>query len=97
MTLAFESIQDAKGVSHAISAQSLTLQAAAPSQADAVPLAQGGVLGAIVEEIPGSGQGAAAGTILVLAKGDDVELEAGQKLHVSMTSPPTDVLVAQTE
>jgi len=101
MTLAFERIEDAQGASHAISAQSLTLQAESGTRGDVEKIAAGGVLGAIIGGIAGGGKGAVigagagagAGTILMLAtKGDDVELEAGQKLNVYTTSPTSIVL-----
>ncbi|MFH1219696.1 MAG: hypothetical protein V1694_04510 [Candidatus Eisenbacteria bacterium] len=95
MTLAYEGIVDSEGKTHAISTVPLTLQAASSTHGDVEKIAAGGVLGAIIGGIAGGGKGAAigagagagAGTILMLAtKGDEVELEAGQKLNVAMTS-----------
>ncbi len=104
MTLAYESIFDAEGKSHSLSAQPLTLQAASDTHSDVEKIAAGGVLGAIVGGIAGGGKGAAigagagagAGTILMLAtKGEDVELEAGQKLSILTTSSTSVDVLAQ--
>jgi hypothetical protein len=104
MTLDFERIEDSKGTSHAISAQSLTLQADSKTAGDVEKIAAGGVLGAIIGGIAdgkkgaiiGAGAGAGAGTILMLAtEGDEVELAAGQRVNVYITSPTSIVLVAQ--
>ena len=104
MTLAFEQIEDAQGVTHAISAQPLTVQAASGTKGDVEKIAGGGVLGAIVGGIAGGGKGAAigagagagAGAILMLAtKGDDVELASGQRLNVYTTSPTSIVLASK--
>jgi outer membrane lipoprotein SlyB len=104
MTLSFDRIEDAQGVPHAISAQSITLQADSGTKGDIEKIAAGGVLGAIVGGITGGGKGAAigagagagAGAIVMLAtKGDDVELPAGQKLNVYMTSA-TSIVLART-
>jgi len=103
MTLAFEQIEDSAGKAYDISAQPLTLQAASETSNDVGKIAAGGVLGAIIGGIAGGGKGAVigagagatAGTVLVLAtKGDEVELEQGQKLNVHMTSSTSIVLVA---
>jgi hypothetical protein len=96
MTLAYQSIGDAEGVTHPISALPLTLQAASATRGDVEKIAAGGVIGAIIGGIAGGGKGAAigagagagAGTILMLAtQGDEVVLAAGQQLNVQMTSP----------
>jgi len=43
----------------------------------------------------GAGAGAGAGTVLMLAtKGDEVELDQGQRLNVHMTSPTSIAIVA---
>jgi hypothetical protein len=103
MTLAFEQIEDSTGQLQSISARSVTLQAKSKTRGDVEKIAGGGVLGAIIGGIAGGGKGAAigagagagAGTILMLAtKGDDVELNAGQRLNVYTTSPTSIVLVA---
>ena len=53
---------------------------------------RGGGKGAAI----GAGAGAGAGTILMLAtKGDEVELEAGQRLNVQMTSSTSVQVLAQ--
>ena len=94
MTLAYETIVDSQGKSHTLSAQPLTLQAASATRGDVEIIAAGGVLGGIIGGIAGGGKGAAigagagagAGTIIMLAtKGDDLELNPGQKLAVHMT------------
>lgn len=104
MTLAYETIVDSEGKTHALSAAPLTLQAASATQGDVEKIAAGGVLGAIIGGIAGGGKGAAigagagagAGTVLMLAtKGDDVELEAGQKMNVTMTSSTSIPVLAQ--
>ena len=95
MTLAYQSICDAEGVTHTISALPLTLQAASATRGDVEKIAAGGVIGAIIGGVAGGGKGAAigagagagAGTILMLAtQGDEVELAAGQQLNVQMTT-----------
>jgi alkylhydroperoxidase family enzyme len=96
MTLAYATIVDAKGKSYPLSALPLTLQAASATGDDVEKIAAGTVLGAIIGGVAGGGKGAAigagagagAGTILMLAtKGDDLELNPGQKLAVHMTGP----------
>jgi len=104
MTLTYATIVDSQGKTHTISAQPLTLQAASATRGDVEKIAAGGVLGAIIGGIAGGGKGAAigagagagAGTILMLAtKGDEVELEAGQRLNVQMTSSTNIQVLAQ--
>lgn len=104
MTLAYATIVDSQGKSHTLSAQPLTLQAASATRGDVEKIAAGGVLGGIIGGIAGGGKGAAigagagasAGTVLMLAtKGDDVELEAGQRLNVRMTSSTSIEVLAQ--
>ncbi len=104
MTLVYEKLVDAQGKTYAISAQPLTLQAESATHGDVEKIAAGGVLGAIIGGISGGGKGAAigagagagAGTILMLAtKGDEVELEAGQRLNVNLTSSTSIQVLAQ--
>lgn len=104
MTLAYETFVDSQGKTHSIVAQPLMLQAASTTHSDVEKIAAGGVLGAIIGGIAGGGKGAAigagagagAGTVLMLAtKGDDVELEVGQRLNVQMTSPTSLQILAQ--
>jgi hypothetical protein len=104
MTLAYQGIVDSQGTTHAISALPLTLQAASTTHGDVEKIAAGGVLGALVGGITGGGKGAAigagagagAGTILMLAtKGDEVELQAGRRLNVQMTSSTNMQVLAQ--
>jgi hypothetical protein len=104
MTLAYESLVDSQGKTHPITAQPLTLQAASATHGDVEKIAAGGILGAIIGGIAkggkgaaiGAGAGAGAGTILMLAtKGDEVELEAGQRLNVQMTSSMSVQVLAQ--
>lgn len=96
MTLGFDEIVDSQGKSHALSARSITMQAASETHSDVEKIAAGGVLGAVIGGITGGGKGAAigagagagAGTILMLAtQGDEVELGVGQRLSIHMTSP----------
>lgn len=104
MTLAYKGIVDSEGKTLAISALPLTLQAASTTHGDVEKIAAGTVLGAIIGGIAdggkgaaiGAGAGAGAGTILMLAtKGDEVELEAGQRLNVQMTSSTSIQVLAQ--
>jgi outer membrane lipoprotein SlyB len=103
MTLAFEQIEDSHGQLQSISARPVTLQAESKTRGDVERIVGGGALGAIIGGIAGGGKGAAigagagagAGTVLMLAtKGEDVELNAGQRLNVYTTSPTSIVLVA---
>ena len=104
MTLAYQGIVDSQGKTHTISALPLTLQAASTTRSDVEKIAAGGVLGAIIGGIAGGGKGAAigagagagAGTVLMLAtQGDEVELEAGQRLNIQMTSSTNVQVLAQ--
>jgi len=104
MTLAYEDIVDPSGKTHAMSAQPLTLQAASETTSDVEKIAAGGVLGGIIGGIAGGGKGAmigagagaGAGTVLMLAtKGDEVELEAGQRLSVHTMSPVSVIVAAK--
>ncbi len=104
MTLTYGTIADSEGKTHTMPALPLTLQAASATHGDVEKIAAGGVLGAIIGGIAGGGKGAAigagagagAGTILMLAtKGDEVELEAGQRLNVQMTSSTSIQVLAQ--
>jgi hypothetical protein len=104
MTLTYETIIDSQGKARTISAQPLTLQAASDTRGDVEKIAIGGALGAVIGGIAGGGKGAAigagagagAGTVLMLAtKGDDLELNPGQKLSVHMTGPTSVQVLAQ--
>ncbi len=104
MTLVYEQIVDSAGKAHTISAEPLTLQAASETSADVEKITAGGILGGIIGGIAGQGKGAAigagagagAGVVLVLAtKGDEIELDPGQKLSVHMMAPTSIVVVAQ--
>jgi len=104
MTLAYEKIVDSAGKSHPITAVPLTLQAASATRGDVEKIAAGGILGGIIGAVAGgtkgaaigAGAGAGAGTIIMLAtKGDEVELDAGQRLNVQMTSPTSIEVFAQ--
>jgi len=104
MTLAYQGIVDSQGATHAISAVPLTLQAASSTRGDVEKIAAGTVLGAIIGGVThggkgaaiGAGAGAGAGTVLMLAtKGADVDLDAGQRLNVQMTSSTSLPVLAQ--
>lgn len=104
MTLVYEQIVDSAGKVHPISAEPLTLLAASETSADVEKVAVGGILGGIIGGIAGQGKGAAigagagagAGVVLMLAtKGDEIELDPGQKLNVHMMAPTSIVVVAQ--
>lgn len=104
MTLVYLDIADSEGRTHPVSALPLTLQADSRTTGDVEKIAAGGVLGAIVGGIAGgkkgaligAGAGAGAGTVLMLAtQGDEVVLEAGQRLNIHTTSATSIVLMAQ--
>jgi len=104
MTLGFQEIVDSAGKVHAIVAQPLTLQADSGTGGDATKIAVGGIIGAVIGGVSGGAKdaaigsaiGAGAGTVLVLAtKGDEIELDPGQKLSIQMTSPASIRIVAQ--
>jgi outer membrane lipoprotein SlyB len=104
MTLTYDTIADSQGKTHTISAQPLILQAASTTRGDVGKVAVGGAVGAVIGAIAGGGKGAAigagagagAGTILMLAtKGDDLELNPGQKLSVHMTGSTSVQALAQ--
>jgi hypothetical protein len=104
MTLAYETLVDPSGRTHPISAVPLTLQAASATSSDVEKIAAGTVLGALIGGVTGgekgaaigAGAGAGAGTILMLAtKGDELELEVGQKLSVQMISATSIQVLAQ--
>ena len=96
MTLAYQTYVDSESERGAISAQPLTLQAASTTHSDVEKIAAGGVVGAVIGGIAGGGKGAVigagtgvgAGTIFMLAtKGEDLELNVGQRLSVHLTGP----------
>lgn len=104
MTLAFNEIVDSDGKSHAISAVPLTLQADSGTRGDVEKITAGGLAGAIIGAIAdgkdgalkGTAIGAGVGTVVVLAtKGDDVELNQGQRLSVLMTAPTNITVLAR--
>lgn len=104
MTLTFQEIVDSAGKVHPISTQPIALQADSGTGSDAVKIAAGGIIGAVIGGISGgakdaaigSAVGAGAGTVLVLAtKGDEIELDPGQKLSVQVTSPASIQVIAQ--
>lgn len=96
MTLAFQAYVDSESQRRAISALPLQLQAASTTGSDVEKIAAGGVVGGVVGGIVaggkgaviGAGAGVGAGTILMLAtKGDDLELNVGQRLSVRLSGP----------
>jgi len=104
MTLTFQEIVDSAGKAHAIATQPIALQADSGTGGDAVKIAAGGIIGAVIGGVAGdakdaaigSAVGAGAGTVLVLAtKGDEIELDPGQKLSVQVTSPASIRVIAQ--
>ena len=104
MTLTFQEIVDAAGKVHAVSTQPITLQADSGTGSDAVTIAAGGIIGAVIGGVTGGAKdaaigsaiGAGAGTVIVLAtKGDEIELDPGQKLSVQVTSPASIRMIAQ--
>ena len=104
MTLSFNEIIGANGTSYPLTAETLSLRADSGTRTDVERMAAGSVLGAVVGGIAGGGKGAligagagaGAGAIVMLAtQGDEVVLEAGQKVHVTLTSPLTVTLAAR--
>jgi hypothetical protein len=104
MTLMYDTITDSRGKIHTISTQPLALQAASSTKGDVEKVAVGGAIGAVIGGITGGGKGAAigagagagAGTILMLAtKGEDLELDPGQRLSVHMTGSTSVQVLAQ--
>lgn len=104
MTLAYHTYVDAESKARSFAALPLTLQAASATQSDVEKIAVGGVAGAVIGGIAAGGKGAAigagagvgAGTILMLAtKGDDLQLEVGQRLSVHLTGPVNVRVAAQ--
>ena len=96
MTLVYQEIVGPTGKAHAITTQPLMLEAESGTGTDVERIAAGTVLGALVGGIAGGGKGAAvgagvgagAGVVVMLAtQGDELVLEAGQKLSVNMISP----------
>jgi hypothetical protein len=80
------------------------LQADSGTGSDAVKIAAGGIIGAVIGGVTGgakdaaigSAVGAGAGTVLVLAtKGDEIELDPGQKLSIQVTAPASILIIAQ--
>lgn len=104
MTLVYTEIVGSDGKTHSISAVPLTLQADSGTQGDVEKIAAGVALGAIIGGIAdgkdgalkGTAIGAGVGTVVVLAtKGDDVELNPGQRLNVQMTAPTSVIVLAK--
>jgi hypothetical protein len=104
MTLAYTEIVGADGKTQSISAVPLTLQADSGTRGDVEKIAAGTVLGAIIGGIAdgkdgalkGTAIGAGVGTVVVLAtKGDDVELNPGQRLNILMTTPTSVTVLAK--
>lgn len=98
MTLSYADITSTEGTSYPLTAEALSLRAESGTGTDIERMAAGGVLGALVGGIAGGGKGAAigagagvgAGAIVMLAtQGDEVVIEAGQKVNVMLTSPLT--------
>jgi hypothetical protein len=94
ITLAFETISDAAGVVHPMSAEPFYAQAESGTDADVARVAGGAAAGAIIGGIIGGRKGiglggligAAAGTGTVLAtKGPEVKLADGQLFSISLT------------
>ncbi len=95
MTLAYQEIVDPTGKKYTISAQPLELDAASGTGTDLERIAAGTVLGAVVGGIAGGAEGAAIGAgtgagvgivVMIATQSDELELAAGQKMNVHMTS-----------
>lgn len=104
MTLDYVSIVDAEGTTRTITARPISLQAASTTEGDVELIAAGGILGAIIGGIAdgtrgaaiGAGAGVGTGVIIMLAtKGDDLELNPGQKLFVEMMQSTNVQVLAQ--
>ncbi|HEX7880426.1 MAG TPA: hypothetical protein VF720_13505, partial [Candidatus Eisenbacteria bacterium] len=96
MTLAFKSVTDAGGKSHAIAAETFYAQAESGTDADVARVAGGAAVGAIIGGIAGGKKGAgiggligaAAGTGTVLATaGPQVKLASGQVFDIKLIEP----------
>ncbi|MHB8080444.1 MAG: hypothetical protein ACYDIE_14475 [Candidatus Krumholzibacteriia bacterium] len=95
MTLTYQGLVDSEGMTREISALPLALEAASTTRGDVATIAAGSILGAVVGGIAGgeegavigAGAGAGAGAIITLAtRGEEIELESGQRLNVQMIS-----------
>ncbi len=104
MTLTYTDITNKDGKSYPLSAETLSLRADSGTGTDVERMAAGGILGALVGGVAGGGKGAAigagagvgAGAIVMLAtQGDEVVIEAGQKVNIVLTSPLTVTLAAR--
>ncbi|MFN0151452.1 MAG: hypothetical protein ACKVU1_12185 [bacterium] len=104
MTLAFNEIVDSDGKAHSLSSVPLALRADSGTRDDVEKVAAGTVLGAIIGGIAdgkdgalkGTAIGAGVGTIVMLAtKGDDIELNPGQRLNIQMTAPTSITVLAK--
>ncbi|MFH2051976.1 MAG: hypothetical protein ABIK96_05865 [bacterium] len=96
MTLTFNNLTGADGRVNALEAVPLVLQAESATRTDLERVAAGGVIGAVIGGIAGgetgaaigAGAGVGAGVIVMLAtQGDELVLEPGQKISVTLTSP----------
>jgi len=92
MTLVFQEIVDSAGKTHSMSASPLTVQAVSKTHNDVLKIAARPASDAVI----GAAAGAGAGTILVLVtKGEGVELSQGVKLYVEMTGPTNFVVTSR--
>ncbi len=104
MTLAYSDITNKDGKSYPLSAEPLSLLADSGTGTDVERMAAGGVLGALIGGVAGgtegaligAGAGVGAGAVVMLAtQGDEVVIEAGQKVNVMLTSPLTVMLASR--
>lgn len=96
MTLVYQGVVDSEGMTRPVNALPLALRAAPATQAEAGKFAAGstpipiigGIAGGATGAVIGTGVDASAEIIVMLApSGDEVALDAGQKLVVRMISP----------
>jgi hypothetical protein len=94
MTLNFDAIQILDGNDYPITTQPITLKAESGTEGDIEKIAAGALAGAIIGGLAKGGKGAAVGAIVgagaggvivVATKGDNIQLEKGQKFLIQLT------------
>jgi len=108
MTLAFETVIDVNGMSHAVETQPVVMEAAPDKISDEAKVGAGAVVGGIIGALTskkkakgaaiGAAVGAAAGGAAALAtKGGQVVLSPGQQFNVEMVKPAEIPIAVKTE
>ncbi len=94
MTLNFNAIKTPDGKDYSIATQPITLKAESGTEGDVEKIAAGALAGAIIGGLAKGGKGAAVGAIVgagaggvivIATKGDNIELEKGQKFLIQLT------------